>query len=173
MKQPAFGLPGGEPQWCAAHKPVGAVDVVSKRCRHAGCEKHPGFGLPGEKAQWCAAHKPVGAVNVVNKRWCAAHKPTGAVNLNNKRRRHLREDAVPQRRKRTATTARKASTAASPRPGSRVARGLSPPARARLLMRASQTMRSVPPPQKTFYPSDVPQFTPRFPPQGDSMFASG
>ena len=128
-KLPAFGLPGGKPQWCAAHKPPDAVNAVDKRCGHADCMKIPDYGLPGGQRQWCAAHKPPDAVNVVNKRcvhhgcekcpdyglpggkhkWCASHAAEDAVR-------------VSLRRKRTATTARKASTAASSRPGPRAVR---------------------------------------------------
>ena len=39
--------PGGakkDAQYCCKHKPVGYVDVISKRCIYDGCETLPSYG---------------------------------------------------------------------------------------------------------------------------------
>ena len=100
----------GKRTHCAAHgKPLGLVDVVSKRCAIDGCDKFAKFGDPETgKATHCATHgKPLGLVDVAHKRCaidgcnkhpnfgdpetgkathCSAHgKPLGLVDVMNKR----------------------------------------------------------------------------------------
>ena len=114
-KQSAYGPPDGElssATHCAAHKPDGYENVVSKRCAALGCHKQPSYGPLGGKgrsvATHCADHKPDGYENVVSKRCaalgcrkqpaygppggggnsashCVAHKPDGYENVVSKR----------------------------------------------------------------------------------------
>mgnify|MGYP001615326449 FL=1 len=101
--QPTFGVAGGVPLWCGAHRRAGTVDVVHKMCGAAGCRTQPSFGPPGGAPLWCAAHRSAGAVGVVGhyclwpgcdlfasfgaprergvraRLWCAAHRRPGDV----------------------------------------------------------------------------------------------
>ena len=110
-KHAYFGDPKtGKRTHCAAHgKPLGYVDVSSKRCAIDGCNTRAQFGDPETgKPTHCAAHgKPLGYVDVSSKRCaidgcnkqpyfgdpemgmathCAVHgKPLGLVDVKNKR----------------------------------------------------------------------------------------
>ena len=43
-------------------------NVVSKRCKHAGCKTHPCYGHPGGQAKYCKTHALGGMENAVSKR---------------------------------------------------------------------------------------------------------
>ena len=101
-KRAHFALPGNKAQYCAKCRPLGAINVRSKRCF---CNKaQPHFGLPGEKtALWCSNCRPIEAVDIYKKkclcnrakpnfglfgdvkaRFCVKCKPLEAINLTNK-----------------------------------------------------------------------------------------
>jgi hypothetical protein len=82
------------------------VDVKSKRCEAAGCDKRPTFDAPGGKGRFCAAHAAAGMVDVKSKRceaagcdklsptfdapggkgrFCVAHAAAGMVDVKHKR----------------------------------------------------------------------------------------
>ncbi|CAM9772638.1 unnamed protein product, partial [Ectocarpus fasciculatus] len=44
-------------RFCAAHKDVGMVDVVSRRCEETDCRRRPLYGHEGEKGRFCSYHK--------------------------------------------------------------------------------------------------------------------
>lgn len=45
------------------------VDVKSRRCCIAGCQKYPAFNVPGESiARFCGEHRQAGMIDVHNKR---------------------------------------------------------------------------------------------------------
>lgn len=47
----------------------GMVDVKSRRCCIAGCQKYPAFNVPGESiARFCGEHRQAGMIDVHNKR---------------------------------------------------------------------------------------------------------
>jgi hypothetical protein len=51
----SFGLPGGKPQFCAAHR-AGNHTYVRRRCQVAGCDSRPTFGVSGCFTH-CRAHR--------------------------------------------------------------------------------------------------------------------
>ena len=52
-----------------AHSLEGMVDVKSRRCCIAGCQKYPAFNAPGESiARFCGEHRQAGMIDVHNKR---------------------------------------------------------------------------------------------------------
>ena len=65
----SYGVPGGQPQFCAKHKAEGMVHLMGKLCEHEGCTKHACYGEAGlgENARFCVEHKLEGMVDVKNK----------------------------------------------------------------------------------------------------------
>lgn len=69
--QPRYATPGStRPQFCGLHKLPGQVNVVSRCCKHPGCNKVPHFGNNQERPLYCGEHKLEGMVNVANRRCC-------------------------------------------------------------------------------------------------------
>jgi hypothetical protein len=106
--RPSFGIEGGPAMYCEPHKLEGMVNVLDKRCAHAGCTTQPYFGDEGGPAMYCEPHKLEGMVNVLGKRcehagcttrpcfgdeggpamYCEPHKLEGMVNVLDKRCAH-------------------------------------------------------------------------------------
>jgi len=106
----SFDLAGGKGRFCVAHKTAEMVDVKSKRCEHAGCDKiTPKFDLAGGKGRFCVAHKTAEMVDVKSKRcdhagcgkntpsfdlaggkgrFCVAHKTAEMVDVKSKQCEH-------------------------------------------------------------------------------------
>ena len=89
-------------QFCVKHKEPNMVNVMSKTCEEAGCDKQPTYNIPGGKACFCAEHKHPNMVDVKNKtceeagcntrptynipgeskgRFCVEHKHPNMVNV--------------------------------------------------------------------------------------------
>lgn len=67
--QPRYATQGSSrPQFCGLHKLPGQVNVVSRCCKHPGCNKVPHFGNNQERPLYCGEHKLEGMVNVANRR---------------------------------------------------------------------------------------------------------
>ena len=54
-------------RFCALHKEIGMVNVISDTCKMDGCDIIPAYNVCGEKkGRFCALHKEIGMVNVVS-----------------------------------------------------------------------------------------------------------
>jgi hypothetical protein len=114
---PLFNLPGETGgMYCSEHgRPLGMVNVISKKCRGAEggcpCKKSPSFNAAGEtRALYCKVHKTPDMINVSKKTcrhatcdktpyfnmpdrtwgmYCGVHgKPMGMINVVSRRCRH-------------------------------------------------------------------------------------
>lgn len=119
-KFPSFGIAGsgsGGAVYCFQHAEDGMVNVVSKQCEDANCQRQPTFGMPGTKiANFCAKHKEEGMINVRVKRCaeegcsstptfavqgsktashCIRHMQEGMMNSMSVMRHHLRLQTAP------------------------------------------------------------------------------
>jgi len=90
-------------KYCASHKKVEMIDVISRRCKEDGCYTQPSYNYKGEtKALYCLKHKQKDMIDVKNKRcieedcnkqstynyihekraaYCVSHKKDGMVNI--------------------------------------------------------------------------------------------
>ena len=107
-KQPSFGFPGGEPQWCSPHKEKGAINLRDLLCEVPECTTRPSFAQPGESKKRCFNHKLEGDIDVVHKscenlgctmrprfappgessKRCSSHKLDGDINVADKACEH-------------------------------------------------------------------------------------
>eukprot|EP00903_Cladosiphon_okamuranus_P014359 g13333.t1 len=80
-------------KFCAVHQEEGMVNLVSKKCRHPGCNKHPTYGVACSKTtEFCVQLKKEGMVNVKGGKtaeFCAVHQKEGMVDVKKKRCSHL------------------------------------------------------------------------------------
>jgi len=82
-KRPSFGLAGGKPTHCGAHRTPDMRNVVSSMCQFDGCSTGPSFGLVAGKPTHCAAHRAPDMRDVKSKTCqfdgCVVHPAFGLV----------------------------------------------------------------------------------------------
>ena len=67
-RKPKFGMPGGWPASCPAHREPGMVNVRYKRCDHSiECRRKPRYGPPGIGPSSCVVHKEPGMVSFIHR----------------------------------------------------------------------------------------------------------